>query len=99
MNIKISYEAIWHMANLIQNAIDRPDSKVHGANMGPTLALSSPGGCHVGPMNLAMWEDMQYNPYHNGLKQTEFNISMQKSKLYITAHIKLSYIIVTVNLR
>ena len=31
-----------------------PDSKVHGANMGPTWVLSSPGGPHVGPMNLAI---------------------------------------------
>ena len=31
-----------------------PDSKVHGANMGPTWILSAPGGPHVGPMNLAI---------------------------------------------
>ena len=30
-----------------------PDSKDHGANMGPTCVLSAPGGPHVGPMNLA----------------------------------------------
>ena len=32
-----------------------PDSKVHGAKMGPTWVLSAPGGPHVGPMNLAIW--------------------------------------------
>ena len=32
-----------------------PDSKVHGAIIGPTWVLSSPGGPHVGPMNLAIW--------------------------------------------
>ena len=31
-----------------------PDSKVHGANMGPTWVLSAPDGPHVGPMNLAL---------------------------------------------
>ena len=31
-----------------------PDSKVHWAYMGPTWVLSSPGGPHVGPMNLAI---------------------------------------------
>ena len=31
-----------------------PDSKVDGANMGPTWVLSSPGGPHVGPINLAV---------------------------------------------
>ena len=30
------------------------DSKVHGANMGPTWVLSAPDGPHVGPMNLAI---------------------------------------------
>ena len=32
-----------------------PDSKVHGANMGPTWVLSAPDGPHVGPMNFAIW--------------------------------------------
>ena len=31
-----------------------PDSKVHGANMGPTSVLSAPGGPHGGPINLAI---------------------------------------------
>ena len=47
-----------------------PDSKVHGANMGPTWVLSAPGGPHVGPINLAIrvyllsgaiaWTDVQF---------------------------------------
>ena len=32
-----------------------PDSKVHGANMGPIWARQDPGGPHVGHMNLAIW--------------------------------------------
>ena len=31
-----------------------PDSKVHGANMGPSWVLPAPDGPHVGPMNLAI---------------------------------------------
>ena len=31
-----------------------PDSKVHGAYMGPTWGRQDPGGPHVGPMNLAI---------------------------------------------
>ena len=31
-----------------------PDSKIHGANMGPTWVLSAPGEPHVGPMDLAI---------------------------------------------
>ena len=33
-----------------------PDSKVHGANMGPTCVLSAPDRPHVGTMNLAIRE-------------------------------------------
>ena len=31
------------------------DSKVHGANMGPTWVLSAPDGPHIGPMNFVIW--------------------------------------------
>ena len=31
-----------------------PDSKIHGANMGPTWVLSAPVGPHVGTINLAI---------------------------------------------
>ena len=39
-----------------------PDSKVHGANMGPFWGRQDPGGPHVGPMNLAIREstEMKY---------------------------------------
>ena len=33
-----------------------PDSKVHGANMGPIWDRQDPGGPHVGPMNFAIWD-------------------------------------------
>ena len=33
-----------------------PDSKVHGANMGPIWGRQDPGGPHVGPINFAIWE-------------------------------------------
>ena len=32
-----------------------PDSKVYGANMGPTWGRQDPGGPHVGPINLAIF--------------------------------------------
>ena len=31
-----------------------PDSKIHGANMGPIWVLSAPDGPHVGPMNFTI---------------------------------------------
>ena len=36
-----------------------PDSKVHGANMGPIWGRQDPGGPHVGPMNFAIWDVSQ----------------------------------------
>ena len=36
-------------------AYSSPDSKVHGANMGPSWGRQDPVGPHVGPMNFALW--------------------------------------------
>ena len=38
----------------------KPDSKVHGANMGPTWGRLDPGGPHVGHVKLAIWERLHY---------------------------------------
>ena len=35
-----------------------PDSKVHGANIGPVWGQQDPDGPHVGPMNFAIWDDI-----------------------------------------
>ena len=45
-----SDESRWVMVHL-----HKPDSKVHGANMGPIWGRQDPGGPNVGPMNLAIW--------------------------------------------
>ena len=42
-----------------------PDSKVHGANMGPIWGRQDPGGPHVGPMNIAIWGTMFRYPFVN----------------------------------
>ena len=33
-----------------------PDSKVHGANVGPIWGRQDPGGPHVGPTYFAIWD-------------------------------------------
>ena len=43
------------------------DSKVHGANVGPTWVLSAPGGSHVGPLNLAIWGFSLISEYDVGM--------------------------------
>ena len=40
-----------------------PDSKVHGANMGPIWGRQDPDGPHVGPMNFAIWDCMHLHRY------------------------------------
>ena len=39
---------------LIQFIDAYPDSKVHGANIGPIWGRQDPGGFHVGPMNFVI---------------------------------------------
>ena len=46
-----------------------PDSKVHGANIGPTWVLSAPDGPHVGPMNFAIRAGMTWLPQSENLVQ------------------------------
>ena len=43
-----------------------PDSKVHGANMGPMWGRQDPDGPHVGPMILSgkIWEHYGHNQCH-----------------------------------
>ena len=37
-----------------------PDSKVHGANMGPIWGRQDPLGPHAGPMNFVIWDYLIY---------------------------------------
>ena len=50
-----------------------PDSKVHGANMGPIWGRQDPGGSHVGPMNFAIWG---WCPWHLGPCVTELRMTI-----------------------
>ena len=48
-----------HLGELLTTkaVLSLPDSKVYGANMGPKIwGPQDPGGPHVGPMNLAIWD-------------------------------------------
>ena len=47
---------IFVYVTILPHAFDTsPDSKVHGANMGPIWGRQNPGGPHVRPMNLIYW--------------------------------------------
>ena len=49
-----------------------PDSKVHGANMGPIWGRQDPGGPHVGPMNFAIW--VAFGKMHSTCKAAKLYI-------------------------
>ena len=51
LNYYSHFDVVWSQRRL--EHVD-PDSKVHGANMGPTWVLLAPDGPHVGPMNLVI---------------------------------------------
>ena len=52
---KIYTVYLWHAKRDCKISFSNfPDSKAHGANIGPTWVLSAPDGPHVGPMNLAI---------------------------------------------
>ena len=42
--------------HLICKSYNIPDSKVHGANMGPIWGWQDPDWPHIGPINLAVWD-------------------------------------------
>ena len=56
-----------------------PDSKVHGANMGPIWGRQDPGGPHVGPMNFAIWEAMP-QIYHDRCSIGEYTLLRNSSE-------------------
>ena len=47
----------WHKTG------DNLDSKIHGANVGPTWGRQDPGGPHIGHMNFAIWEAIIWTSY------------------------------------
>ena len=54
----------WILCWLAFISSDTPDSKVHGANMGPIWGRQDPGGPLVGPMNFAIWNRTGYAVDH-----------------------------------
>ena len=55
----ITFGVVWWKQRVVMITslalIVHPDSKVHGANMGPIWGRQDPNGPHVGPMNFAIW--------------------------------------------
>ena len=70
----------------IPKQYDIPDSKVHGANMGPTWVLSAPDGPHVGPMNLAIRDVYQAIQPNHTQTSTDLQIFCFVYTQYVSIH-------------
>ena len=57
-------------------SINTPDSKVHGANMGPIWGRQDPGGPHVGPINFFIWDSKSYLPITYTFRDERTSMSM-----------------------
>ena len=68
-----------------------PDSKVHGANMGPTWGRQDPGGPHVGHVKLAIWVVSHIRVLWLGF-QMNFFLSIIGSLNYVFFQKMLGYI-------
>ena len=44
---------------------NKPDSKIHWANMGSSWDRQDAGGPHVGPMDFAIWEPLKSESGHD----------------------------------
>ena len=56
VHIPYRYIMKWFVLIDLHWATKKPDSKVHGVNMGPIWGRQDPGGPHVGPMKFAIWD-------------------------------------------
>ena len=85
--------------NILTSATERPpDSKVHGANMGPTWVLSAPDGPHDGLMNLAIkgpWSLLSFKPISHSWKYTYF--SNMSFSCFIQYCVMLDHVIVALH--
>ena len=63
------------------NCHNIPDSKVHGANMGSIWGRQDPGGPHVGPMNLFIWDSLVGNVEARFLVDTSCRLGWHASLL------------------
>ena len=64
-----------------------PDSKVHGANMGPIWGRQDPGGPHVGTMTLAIWAGWSIS--WDGIEFDHVKFSEYKHFYIDTSHSRL----------
>ena len=95
-NWNLDIRSLLSNSDFIQHWILRiiPDSKVHGANIGPTWVLSARDGPHVGPVNLAIGDVFLWQCIF--LSEKQFLYDYQQIYLMLreswTSHCSSSYL-------
>ena len=56
-----------------------PDSKVHGANMGPIWGQQDPGGPHGGFMNFTIWVPFPGGKFDNKPVENHLNATLMEA--------------------
>ena len=74
MVIQLELKLSWN--NPLASEVTRPDSKVHGANMGPIWGRHDPGGPHFVPKNFAIWDVLYRETGHMDLLAGNITTSM-----------------------
>ena len=64
----------------VRDVNDSPESKVHGANMGPIWGRQDPVGPHVGFMNFAIWEVSDIFDSVLSVKYTSISVELNSNK-------------------
>ena len=76
------HQKMRHLGDSLQSKLNFPDSKVHGANMGPIWGRQDPGGTHVGPMNFAIWVNILRPRHSDCIFQTAFSSAFSWMKVF-----------------
>ena len=78
-----------------------PESKVHGANMGPIWGRQDPGGPHVDPMNFAIWvipQEHQQQPGRCIHQILAYPFILESERYHLSSLVIVIIIIIIVNL-
>ena len=78
--VRLCFVWLWPYYELV------PDSKVHGANMGPIWGRQDPGARHVGPMNLAIWGWIHLYAYYFGMIHQHWSYRCLNGKRWYIQH-------------
>ena len=86
--LPLSHLSLGHAVLRILPINNIPDSKVHVAYMGSIWGRQHPGGPHVGPMNIAIWDGIHLPRQHLPFHASYFPFSQNPERTFFVSIIK-----------